>query len=103
MSENERTADQRLEVVVQWEAVYRLAGVVAATRPLEEQVAEISAAADIWRLCRRDEALARRWVLASEGDPQVVARCIVLGLEPEQLGRLESAASWRSVIERLTD
>ena len=93
--------DQRLRFFASADAVNRLTDVVAATRPLDEQIGEISTAAEVWRLCGGDETLARRWVLASEGDPQLVARCVALGLEPEQLGRLEGSWPGRSVIDTL--
>lgn len=85
--------DQRLYATQAGATAARLADVVSAvTRPLDEQLAEISLAVDIWRLCDEDEALARRWTLAARGNPEIVERCIALGLEPEQLGRIALGA-----------
>ena len=96
------TSDLRLEAIRRGGTVYRLAEVVAAaSRPLDEQIGEIIDAAEIWRLCGEDEALARRWAFAAEGDPYGVARCVELGLEPEQLYRLPGSGRGRSVIDTL--
>ncbi len=73
------------------EAIERITAAVVEARPFLEQIGEIAVAAQIWRACRGNESLATRWVWATRGDHRLVARCIVLGLEPEQLARLHGA------------
>jgi hypothetical protein len=102
MSENEiigTTFYQRFELLLQRDPIYRLSRVVSATRPLDEQLAEVSTAAEIWLLCEPDEALAQRWILASGGLVPIVTWGMALGLEPEQISRIVGSESGPRLID----